>query len=787
MEYGGGTPLPYGSVAGTVPLLPPTLSLPIASLMPTAVPAIPSARLNVATIPALPMALPTAAKITAVAKPGEPAEKLSTARLAALFDGVGERPASDAVPEPAPNTDRETLKSYKRVLADGTGNGDALIRPFGFLTPNGWRRARSAGLEGFLYTKRELARDGVSTLGQLDDQFTYVDALLAGAPWAASLRAKFSRLAAEALPAAKKEKLFDQAVAAAVGEVRERMSLADAAAWGRRSATYMIFARAYNRLRPGKNFLDSLDDAELARIRSQTHADEVWLMDVFEIGDINRWGTGGGSSYSIKGYRVKSELGGDEGLKAFVRRAHAAGLRVKLDFVPNHTSLDSDMVENLPEGLLHILPPQDLTDEQIMASITPSYQLVRTASYPMPDGTRRPARILVHHPRTDYGDAMWIDMAQIDYSRPEARAWQTRQLSRLFTVFGVDSVRRDMAYEVLNTRFYHRWVRILENELTAMPAGWMREGHLKTIEGLKARWAALGGAEFLEEATDAAKAFDPRAVFIDEAYGHTDELSRAGSDGVYNKNDHDKEEGQIGLYDAMQSGDADRIRRAQRHAAFRRWQRGGAPLVNFIGTHDGGEGNPVDKFDRRYKAAALTALMLRPILLYNGVEQGVGQRDNLIGDLSQSVDTAKAIPYDIPVLIDWTKADPEKQSFLELVLGVGAKNQELFDRGAMEVLATTPDTPIAAWTVSHKGKTFLMAANWSEERAHGNFRLDKPVLSGLGAFVPKAGRRYTLRDLAHLDADGRPVELLRDGKDLLENGLHLELDGGGVHLFEVVW
>ena len=71
-----------------------------------------------------------------------------TAHLAALFDGIMERPAHDAVPAPSP--ERETLKSYKRVLADGTGNGDALIRPFGFRTPDGWRRARSAGLEGFL-------------------------------------------------------------------------------------------------------------------------------------------------------------------------------------------------------------------------------------------------------------------------------------------------------------------------------------------------------------------------------------------------------------------------------------------------------------------------------------------------------------------------------------------------------------------------------------------------------------------------------------------------------------
>ena len=133
----GAIPLVPGGLGASAPLTPP---VPLAaSLTPTA---IPSARLNVAMIPALPTTLPTAAKIPAVAKlPGEPARELSTGRLAALFDGMMEKPAHDAVP--APSAEREMLKSYKRVLADGTGSGNTQIRPFGFLTPNGWRRARS--------------------------------------------------------------------------------------------------------------------------------------------------------------------------------------------------------------------------------------------------------------------------------------------------------------------------------------------------------------------------------------------------------------------------------------------------------------------------------------------------------------------------------------------------------------------------------------------------------------------------------------------------------------------
>ena len=223
-------------------------------------------------------------------------------------------------------------------------------------------------------------------------------------------------------------------------------------------------------------------------------------------------------------------------------------------------------------------------------------------------------------------------------------------------------------------------------------------------------------------------------------------------------------------------------------ADVRRWQLGGAPLVNFIGTHDGGEGNPFDKFGRQFKAAALTALMLRPILFYNGLEQGVGQRENIIGDLSKSVDTEKAIPYDIPVKINWENKNEERRSWLKAVLAAGEKHQELLDRGAMEVLEpASGGEAIAAWTVAapESGHALIVAANWSDRRSGGLFRFDQPLLKGFGAFSPRPDRRYVLRDLMDRGPDGQPKVYEREGRELLEKGLYLELEGGSGHLFEV--
>ena len=69
-----------------------------------------------------------------------------------------------------------------------------------------------------------------------------------------------------------------------------------------------------------------------------------------------------------------------------------------------------------------------------------------------------------------------------------------------------------MAYEVLNARYYHRWVKIIETELKSTPEGWGRQGTVAMLEGFKARWAALNNTEFLTEATNAVKATIPGAV-----------------------------------------------------------------------------------------------------------------------------------------------------------------------------------------------------------------------------------------------------------------------------------
>ncbi len=701
-----------------------------------------------------------------------PADQSLSARVARW---VGPVPPGDA----ASPMVRRRVAELRHILGDAGMKGKTMAWPVTFGRGADAVKARGAGLEGFLYSKLEYEKAHPDATPLIGDYFRHVHVLLSAAPWAANLLGHIEAVGRSHLGVAEKNRRLNDLLLASAGVMRAQLRALDPSLAGRQNATYTILARAYNREKEGAGFFGSFDAAEFKRIR-KTGANEIWLMDVFEIGEANRWGTGGGSAYALKGYRVKPELGGDAGLKDFTRRAHAAGLKVKLDFVPNHTALDSDLLLDSPEAFLHVVPPQHLSDAQIMSAVpredgpngAPVYYLAR-----LRDGRR----VLVHHPRTGTGDSesvTWVDMAQLDHTRPKARAALAAELARLFREFGVDSVRRDMAYELLSGRFHDRWTRILKKEIAATPDGWMKQRSQKLLDGFTRRWKALKHAELLAELSAAAKAVDPAAVLIDEAHGNVAELSRAGSDGAYNA-EHDPKLGKIGLYAALRDGDPARLRAALRHAFFRRWQVGGAAVVNYVGTHEEFEGNPVDVFGRRYEAATLTALMLRPILLFNGFEQGVGQARNVIGDLSASKDLGKALPFDVPVKLDWTQADAGRQAHLKAVLGASERHAALLDWGALDLLVEAQDTPLIAWSASREGSRtkLVMAANFGSERASAAFHF-APLLPTQG-FLPRPDLRYVFKDVL----SGKTTR--HTGQQLLKNGLKIDLPAGGTNLFEV--
>jgi hypothetical protein len=115
--------------------------------------------------------------------------------------------------------------------------------------------------------------------------------------------------------------------------------------------------------------LDDLPDAELDRLAA-TGFDWIWLLSAWQTGAAGRQVSRGnpqwrkefqetlldlceediaGSGFAITGYAVHTQLGGDEALARLRERLRRRGLRLLLDFVPNHTGLDHPWVETHPE------------------------------------------------------------------------------------------------------------------------------------------------------------------------------------------------------------------------------------------------------------------------------------------------------------------------------------------------------------------------------------------------------------------------------------------------------
>jgi glycosidase len=90
---------------------------------------------------------------------------------------------------------------------------------------------------------------------------------------------------------------------------------------------------------------------QLPRLK-ELGVDIIWLMPINPIGKKNRKGSLG-SYYSISNYKkVNPEFGTKGDLKSFVNFAHKLGLKVIVDWVPNHTAWDHHWVKEHPEYYL---------------------------------------------------------------------------------------------------------------------------------------------------------------------------------------------------------------------------------------------------------------------------------------------------------------------------------------------------------------------------------------------------------------------------------------------------
>ena len=133
--------------------------------------------------------------------------------------------------------------------------------------------------------------------------------------------------------------------------------------WIRDRVVYEVNVRQYS-----KAGTFAAVEADLPRIK-ELGVGAVWFMPIHPIGVANRKGRLG-SYYSVSDYRaVNPEFGTHGDFVRLVHAAHAAGLKVIMDWVPNHTSWDHVWTREHPDfyakdGSGNFMPPYgtDWTD-----------------------------------------------------------------------------------------------------------------------------------------------------------------------------------------------------------------------------------------------------------------------------------------------------------------------------------------------------------------------------------------------------------------------------------------
>lgn len=267
--------------------------------------------------------------------------------------------------------------------------------------------------------------------------------------------------------------------------------------------------------------LSDIPDAEFLALK-QKGIDVVWMMGVWSLGayglNFDRTDPGLlqsynqvlpgwtqadviGSPYAVKDYTCNPQLGSDADIIELKSRLNAMGLKLMLDFVPNHSAVDALLAISNPEFFVH------------SASKNPPYDPTRYQSNGVAYGW------------DGYGGS-WMDTSQFNYWNLNFRRFQIMTLLKI--AFLADYIRCDMAYLALNDMISQTWGQQM--------AAW---GY------------ARPPTEFWTDAIAAVKAQYPNVQFLAEVYDPWPAtLQSVGFDYTYDKQ----------LYNRLQAGNMDSIR-----------------------------------------------------------------------------------------------------------------------------------------------------------------------------------------------------------------------------------
>ena len=205
-----------------------------------------------------------------------------------------------------------------------------------------------------------------------------------------------------------------------------------------------------------------------------------------------------GSPFAVDIYEINPVLGTHKDLSELKNKLNNMGIKLFLDFIPNHFSADSTLIKTNPGIFLE-------ADEEVMSK--DPYTFFETISK---DINQKETKRIFAHGRDPLFPA-WRDTVQINFFKEEARDFLVEQLIKISGMS--DGVRCDMAMLPLSNVFHNTWSGLLNRFGCEKPS-----------------------VEFWKSAIEKVKAKSPEFIFMAESYWDLEwDLQQLGFDFTYDK------------------------------------------------------------------------------------------------------------------------------------------------------------------------------------------------------------------------------------------------------------
>jgi glycosidase len=217
--------------------------------------------------------------------------------------------------------------------------------------------------------------------------------------------------------------------------------------------------------------LDEIPDEELESL-SHRGFTGLWLIGLWERSRASRrikqWRgnpEAAASAYSLMGYSIAEDLGGEAAWRNLRDRCSARGIRLSSDMVPNHMGIDSHWVMEHPEWFLQTgdspYPAYSFTggnvgdDERILVQIEDHYWDNTDAAvvFKRTDTHSGEARYIYHG--NDGTSMPWNDTAQLDYLNPVVREAVIQTILHVARQFPI--IRFDAAMTLARRHIQRLW------------------------------------------------------------------------------------------------------------------------------------------------------------------------------------------------------------------------------------------------------------------------------------------------------------------------------------------